>query len=703
MVPFHHQKCVTGNLQSKMKNVSRFSKKSLCFHRWTRKRFAIFASLHQVVKIAAITCTCSLVQCKTDSVFGQSKNSQTNLDSIELDEIEIAEALPLSVTPNNINIQILQKQDIQINPASGLDELLENIPGIDIRQRGNESQSDISIRGGGFDQVLILVNGVNLTDPQTGHFNLDLPISLDNIQQIDVLKGSAARIWGSHAFSGAINIITTAPIPPQKPNSFNFKNRFSMGSFGQTHAESALRYVRNRWQNQLVGTYKKSDGYRSNTDYESLGFHADSHYSSADWGDFQVQIGGQWKQFGANSFYSFDYPNQFEKTQTIYSSAGWRKKSNNSTFSAQLSHRLHHDQFELFRAFEAAPIWYTTHNYHLNNTLGALLKWEHLWSVGKTTMGGEWRKNVIQSTVLGKILSKPKNDPYNDDLVFTRGDQRELGRLFVDQTVQFNDLHISGGLSCNFNEWKNPFFTGGLDFSYHQNAQIQYVASWNHSVRLPTFTDLYYKAGQQIGNPDLKPEKSSTFELGADFKSKNFCSAISLYFRDGKDIIDWVKHRDSTKWTSQNSRRILAFGGEFMMEYKNDRNVFSTIRFSQTFQTLNKDAQQFDSKYALDYLKYRTSVQVNHALLKYRFHNRLHASWTATYQYRAGNYTAYGSNILTNYRPFETIDLKVYWKGDSWEIFTTGKNLTNKQYADFGGLVQPGASILCGIAYTLSK
>jgi len=106
-------------------------------------------------------------------------------------------------------VTVLDKQDIQRSAVQSIDQLLDYVAGVDIRQRGvNTTQADISIRGGSFDQVLVLLNGINITDPQTGHFNLDLPINISDVNRIEILQGSASRVLGPNAFSGAINIIT---------------------------------------------------------------------------------------------------------------------------------------------------------------------------------------------------------------------------------------------------------------------------------------------------------------------------------------------------------------------------------------------------------------------------------------------------------------------------------------------------------------
>ena len=122
-------------------------------------------------------------------------------------------------------VTVITKSEIERAPAQNLNDLLRYVAGVDIRQRGPfGAQADISIRGGTFDQTLILLNGVNITDPQTGHHNLNLPIDIESIERIEILQGPAAKSFGPNAFNGAINIITGN----SKPNHIR-----SSGMFGQ--------------------------------------------------------------------------------------------------------------------------------------------------------------------------------------------------------------------------------------------------------------------------------------------------------------------------------------------------------------------------------------------------------------------------------------------------------------------------------------
>src|SRR5206468_4278978 len=89
------------------------------------------------------------------------------------------------------------------------DELLRYLPGIEVQSRGPMgAQSDIVLRGGTFQQVLIILDGIRLNDPNTGHFTSYIPIAPLEIERIEILKGASSAIYGSEAVGGVIHIIT---------------------------------------------------------------------------------------------------------------------------------------------------------------------------------------------------------------------------------------------------------------------------------------------------------------------------------------------------------------------------------------------------------------------------------------------------------------------------------------------------------------
>src|SRR5665647_3904188 len=195
----------------------------------------------------------------------QSVHSQQKKDStaIQLSDVEInANSKKLYSEMGRI-LTIIDKTEITKNAVTSLDQLLDYVAGVDIRQRGtNGTQADISIRGGSFDQVLVLLNGVNITDPQTGHFNLDIPLNLSDVSRVEILQGSSARVLGPNAFSGAINIVT-------ENNEKRALNAELTGGSFNTFGQSVSGSLGNNKLHTFASiSHKSSDGYMTNTDFD---------------------------------------------------------------------------------------------------------------------------------------------------------------------------------------------------------------------------------------------------------------------------------------------------------------------------------------------------------------------------------------------------------------------------------------------------
>jgi len=672
----------------------------LCFNRWTRKGYAIFASLHKVVKIGVVTFACTLVQLSYEPLLADVQDS-TSRKGVDLDEVEVSEDQPVAWSGNARLVQVTERREINASPAKSLDNLLESIAGVDIRQRGSDGvQADVSIRGGSFDQVLILLNGVNITDPQTGHFSLDLPVELQNIQRIELLNGPNARIWGPNAYSGVINIVTGQDM---QQSGKRLQAQVGGGSFGFLQGSGSIDFNSPHWNSTLSASYKKSDGYRDNTDFNFFNSLFQTKYRSNRLGNFQFQAGYQQKAFGANSFYTFLYPNQFERTKTLFSALNWEKKFGNTSLEAQLSERIHHDRFELFRNSENAASFYTGHNYHLTSVTSGSFMLHQRSSFGRTTVGIDIRDEQIWSNVLGVTTPSPRSDFFDEMGSFTKYKRRTNYRLFADQTVYLgDDLKVSGGFSGNLNSDFKPYFLGGMDVAYRLSENLNLNLGVNHSYRLPTFMDLYYKSRTQISNPALNPEQSTTYEVSTQFHQGVFSASATGFYRHGTNVIDWVKlPPDTTMWLSRNETAINTTGGELTAEYKNLRGFIKDLRISYTGLSMDKNASGYDSKYALDYLRNKINMHLEHDLWSQHQIGSITASWNVSWQDRAGTYRILETGPFIKYKPFWMADLRLSWLNKGYRVNCDLNNLFDVQYADLGGLPQPGRSIRATFQVTL--
>jgi len=612
--------------------------------------------------------------------------SQEKTDSIDVSLSE------LQVNANRIKLYsemgrvltVVDKADIARMAVQSIDQLLDYVAGLDIRQRGtNGTQADVSVRGGSFDQVLVLLNGVNITDPQTGHFNLDIPLNLSDVSRVEILEGSSARVLGPNAFSGAINIVTEnnekhALNVELDGGSFNYLAQSVSGSMGT-----------DRFHTFASISHKSSSGYAANTDFNLNSAFIQSTFNTKNDGKFDLQLATQLKAFGAGGFYSLAFPNQYENSKTFLAALNWSLQKGNFEYTAQGYWREHHDRFEL--DFNKPAGW----NYHLTDVTGGKASLAYLSKFGKTTLGVDLRNEHIFSNVLGTPIDSMRA-PLETNGFFTRATNRLLSTGYIDQTLNLKRWYFSLGAASTYTTSYGLNTFGGVDIAYALSDNIRIFADANSAVRLPTFTDLYYNGPQHTANPQLKPEHSQTLETGTKITNPDWKLDAVGYYRMGQNVIDWVKPTPTTNWISENLTNINALGADISFEYYFHGSFVRKLGLNYSYLQLDKSAGDFISKYALDYLKHKVVFTVDHSVW-----NHLSASWNVSYLDRSGNFDAnsvYGApSVIKNFTPYCLLSGRLLWSQNKVDVFADVNNLLNATYADYGGLTQPGTNVTIGI------
>ncbi len=665
----------------------------LTFRKWGRKNYSTFLTLKKAIVISVL----SVVYLISTPVIAAETLQDTSDVKLQydLDEIEVsAQRSPALYSQVARIISVIERKEIEAAPAQSVQDLLEYIAGVDVRQRGTEGvQADVSVRGGTFDQTLILLNGINITDPQTGHHNLNLPVSLAQIERIEILEGPAARVYGPNAFSGAINIVTT------QNKETSLQAVAVGGSFGFFDGNLAGSFQTGKVNHMLGFNGKRSDGYINNTDFKELnGFYSNQFDSEK--GTLKFQLGLSEKGFGANSFYTPKYPNQYEETKTLFTSVKW-EGSGKFHLTPTAYYRRHQDRFELFRDNPAS--WYKNHNYHLTNVYGTNLNSWIKWLGGKTALGIEYRSENILSNVLGEDLDEPKDVP-GEDAQFTKSDVRNTTSVFLEHAAYVNNWTLTAGIMSNYISGSdlgvNVF--PGIDVSYNVSEVVKLYSSYNTSLRMPTFTDLYYDGPTNIGNPDLDPEKSATLEGGFKLNQPFMKGHAVVFYRQGKDIIDWVKNENDDVWQPQNLTEINNLGTELQLSFhlkeKFKRN-FPNVQLSYLFNNLDKKEADFVSNYVLDNLKHKFVGSVHQTI-----HKNFALNIKLVYQDREGTYTQFEDKVAigeVEYDPFLTCDAKLSYKNKGITVFASVNNLFDVEYNDIGNVAQPGIWIKAGVAYKI--
>jgi vitamin B12 transporter len=297
---------------------------------------------------------------------------------------------------------------------------------------------------------------------------------------------------------------------------------------------------------------------------------------------------------------------------------------------------------------------------------------------------------------LGDLMTNKKEVPFETNKFFTRDANRFLATGFLDQTLNVKRWYFSAGAAATHSSSFGTNAYGGVDVAFALNENVRVFADVNSAVRLPTFTDLYYKSATQLANPNLKPEKSQTIEVGAKIKQSDWKLDATIFKRFGQDVIDWTKAPDSTKWQSRNLTNVDAVGADIAFDYCLHHSFLTKVSVTYSYLNMDKSALGFDSKYALDYLKNKVTLSIQHKIW-----SNLSASWIGSYSDRAGQYTDFKTAKLVDYSPYFLLNGRLLWSEKRFDIFADVNNMLDATYADFGGLTQPGASFNVGVRLKL--
>ena len=443
------------------------------------------------------------------------------------------------------NITILSRKDIANIPVQTTAELLGYIEGVDLRQRGpNGVQADIQIQGGTFDQVLVLIDGVRLTDPQTGHHMLNLMVPPEAIERIEIIKGAAARRYGINALSGVVNIVTQKSANPGIYATTYVGSGFNKDTTTQnTYNNKGVRLMAGLQGNGVQGWvsagYDQGNGYRHNTDFRT--FRSSIKLSSIPVKETDIQLyflgGIIHNAFGANGFYAAPADkNSFETVNTQLGSFGAIKKLKTGQLEAKINARYNNDHYVFVRS---NPALYQ--NFHNSTTFMPEITYNVSGEFWQMALGVEARKEWMESSNLG-----------NHDRTF-------YGNYVDIATTPTRGVKVNFGMYRLYSKETGQIFYPGADVlvalipeKYMNQAKLNFFASWGTGQRLPTFTDLYYSGPSNLGNPNLLPESARTIEMGLRKTGRKIHAQAGIFRRTQQQMIDRIKDSLTAPWQPVN-------------------------------------------------------------------------------------------------------------------------------------------------------
>ena len=539
-------------------------------------------------------------------------------------------------------------------------DLLQQVSGIDIRRRGVPgTQADLYIRGGGFDQTLLLIDGMKMDDIQTGHHTLNLLLPIQLIERIEIIKGPASRIFGQNAFNGAINIVTKSLPKLDKKQFEMLVSNPTFGSFKQFGFLINSRLsLKEKFNAQLTFSRSKSDGYRYNTDYSNDFFFFKSEIKTQK-NPIIITSGFTEKKFGANGFYaSPSATDQYEETQASFLGISTLLGSEKFLVRPKLYWRRGQDEYIYIRN---NPSVYR--NLHKTNKIYLDFSFSKLFESSRLNFGIDLSNSSISSNNLG------------DHNRFTTS-------LYADYTFKTKDnkLSFSPGLSIsNFSDMSTHFFPG-IDIGFDVNEKINLYANYGKTYRIPTYTDLYYSDRNTIGNPDLNPEHAITNEIGIKYSSENVDVSSSFFTRKSSNIIDYVKQSEQDKWEATNIRNLDTNGFDLNFLYK--ISLHNSLRLGYTYLFDKSYVSQVNySRYAINSLRHQLNTR-----LALKYSNKITHTLISRFGERSNkvSHIVYDSNLK-------------YQLSENSYFFINVNNIFNEEYYETNLVPMPGRNFLIGV------
>jgi vitamin B12 transporter len=555
---------------------------------------------------------------------------------------------------------IINAETIQNSAATNVADLLQQVAGVDIRRRGTGgAQADLYIRGGGFDQTLLLIDGIKMDDAQTGHHSLNAALPIEVIERIEIIKGPAARVFGQNAFTGAINIVTKKQL--KNPVAINAER----GSFGQTNASATIGKVYSNSEFIAHIGALTSDGYRNNSDYTNYNYFLKGTFNK---NKQPIEMIATFfdKKFGAENFYTTNPTfNEYEETQNSLVGFSTTFQTEKFKIKPRVYWRRGQDIFLLRRN---NPAFYR--NLHITNKVGVETNASYTSNMGITGFGVDVSRVSINSNNLGEH-------------------HRIMANVFLEHRFHFfdNQLDITPGVAITyFSDFKFHVFPG-IDVGYQLSESIKIYGNLGTTYRIPTYTDLFYRDPVTIGNPDLQPEEAFSQEIGMKFNRGYFSGSMAFFNRDATNLIDYIRPNTSqTIFTATNITEVNTKGFEFDANYN-----FKMVGFTQTLSvgysflddTILEQNKEL-SRYSLNTLRHHFTTRFSSKILKNLTQNIIykHAERTTGQSYNVWD----ASIVLT----LSEIDFTF-----------TANNIFDSDYIESGFVPMPGSNVLFGMRFKM--
>jgi len=571
-----------------------------------------------------------------------------------------ARPVPLGESTASVTILPLVQDSLQMQ---SFEDRLRDDASVQLQQRGGGGgQADVVLRGGSFEQTLVLVNGFRVNDAQAAHHNLDLPLPMEAMDSIQVLHGAGSTLHGADALSGVIDFLTAAPSCDE------LRLRAGMGSYGVNEESLLASLARREISSRLTAARDFSTGFIADRDYRNESAALENWLASRP-GITDLLLAISDRAYGANGFYG-SYNSQ-ERTKAWFAAL---RQELGTRDVASFGYRRHSDEFILLRN---NPGYYE--NNHTDSSWQASLR--HTLPLRQSSallFGLESEGDSIHSSNLG-------NHARNRGAGYADLDLHPAKSRWSLSAGAREELY-SGGLNSSF----APHLAGAIRLPH----AVKLRASGGYGFRLPTYTDLYYKDPATKGNANLKPESAWSGEGGTDWAvSPKLSFSISGFYSRQHQTIDYARASSTDPWQAINLNGLRFAGVESRATWTPTRKERVEIAWTQLAGT-QAPLHGLTSRYALNYPV-----------------TNLHGAWTITpgKKILLSNsvalvrvYQQPGSTAW-NAAPYAVWNVAASRDAGRFRPYLRMSNLSNTGYEEISGVRMQGRAFTGGVSIWLGR
>ena len=545
-------------------------------------------------------------------------------------------AAPATIGAVGRTLAVVTAEDLARLPVASVTDALRLLPGVWVRQRGPfGSQTDISIRGASFGQSLVLVDGIRLNDPQTGHHAGDIPVALEDIARIELLAGAGSSLHGADAVGGVINIITRREA--SAPSA-----RLAAGEHGLVQSGAAWRPAELGILTGLSASVDRSSGFAPARDFVHQQVRMDVRF-----GRTTMAVSFLDKDFGAAGFYG-PAPSHESTDQTLVTARHQRDLRSDWTLTGDAWYRTHGDEF-LYdpRVLGAQP------NQHRTQVLGGGARiGGRLSSSIRLTTGIEATADWLRSSALGD-RDEGRVSGYAEL-------EARLGRLLLYPSARLDSYTTFGSA-----------FSPSLAMALPVRPRIKWRASVGRAFRVPTFTERFYTDPNHRASDALAPEHGWTADTGIDtYLGSTWAATVTGFVRREQDVIDWVRPDSTVRWRTENIRDVRSHGVEAFVRGQHGP---VSVGAQYTWTSVETDRLTGLSKYVDDYAPHGIGGDL-----------ALQLPWSLSTGLRLEHRRPFGRSAWT------TVDARLARPIRRFTLFVEAANLGDVRYEEIRGVEMPG-------------